>query len=100
MQLHWQSFFGTVGIERTYRCLSLNVVKSIPKLMKRPIASSFADYSDPNDPALFASMTEERLSGLAMTLVHRNTTHIPSVEDIYHENLTGDKLNNRSIEAH
>ena len=40
------------------------------------VASSFADYSDPNDPALFASMTGERLIGLAMILVHRNTTHM------------------------
>ena len=47
-----------------------------------------------------SSMTEERLSGLAMLLIHCDTEFIPSPEDIYErkanwrqvkERLTGDK---------
>ena len=30
-----------------------------------------------------SSMTEERLNGLAMLMVHRNTKYIPSIENIY-----------------
>jgi len=33
-----------------------------------------------------ASMEEERLSGLAMLLIHRGQKHIPSPEDIYGAN--------------
>ncbi len=42
-----------------------------------------------------SSMTEERLSGLAMLLIHRDTELIPSPEEIFKP--IGDKLNKTKL---